>query len=305
MRTIWGAVAVAALIGCTQAGPKGDPGPDGQPGPQGPNGGKGEPGDVGSEGPPGQVVLIAAADGGFVTVDGGLVIVAGPIGPQGPQGVQGPPGDAGAEGPQGTQGPPGDAGPQGPQGGKGDPGSVVVISAADGGSLVVDGGLVIVAGPPGPLNVPILRSVDGGVVGYVTGDEVYVIATQCFMDFTGEILTPRASTPITSYWTNADCTGTPYWSQGNGGQSFGSLDSPRSGTTDRILPLRCTRMRQGNGTVLARLKYPARERPATLLSMRDNTGCVVLGLPASAGWEMEILPPTSALDLYSGWSLEP
>lgn len=326
MRAAWGAVAVAVLAGCPQSGPKGDQGPEGAQGPPGQQGATGDPGAQGTPGPPGTVVVLFAADGGFITFDGGVAIVQGP---QGPQGQQGPPGAVtiiaaadggtlymdgglaivagpqGPQGPQGIAGPQGDAGPVGPQGLQGSPGSVVFLSVADGGSVTIDGGLVVVAGPPGPLNVPILRMIDGGIAGYVVGDEVYVSAFRCFMDFTGEVVTPRASTPITTYWTNADCTGIPHWSQGNGGQTFAPLDSPRTSTTDRMLPLRCTWMRRGAGNVLARLKYPAREKVVTLLSMRDNTGCVVLGAPSNRGWELEILSQADAPDLYPGWSLEP
>ncbi len=71
-------------------------------------------------------------------------------GPQGPAGPQGSMGASGPQGGPGAQGPSGDAGPAGPPGMNGPPGQVVVLAAADGGSLVVDGGVVIVAGPAGP-----------------------------------------------------------------------------------------------------------------------------------------------------------
>lgn len=47
-------------------------------------------------------------------------------------------------------------------------GQVVVLASADGGSLIVDGGVVIVAGPPGPVGpagqVVVLSTVDGGTI---------------------------------------------------------------------------------------------------------------------------------------------
>lgn len=103
-----------------------------------------------------------------------LILVActsgpqGPKGDSGPQGPAGPQGDAGVQGPVGPPGPAGDAGPQGPMGAMGAPGQVVVLAAADGGALIVDGGVVIVAGPPGPVGptgqVVVVSTVDGGTI---------------------------------------------------------------------------------------------------------------------------------------------
>lgn len=97
-----------------------------------------------------------------------LNLVACTSGPQGPQGPTGPQGDAGIQGPAGPPGPAGDAGPQGPMGAMGVPGQVVVLAAADGGALVVDGGVVIVAGPQGPVGpagqVVVVSTVDGGTI---------------------------------------------------------------------------------------------------------------------------------------------
>jgi hypothetical protein len=78
----------------------------------------------------------------------------GDSGAQGPQGAMGNPGMKGDKGDTGPAGPPGDAGPPGIQGLKGDPGTVVVVSAVDGGTVVLDGGVAIVAGPPGPPGPP-------------------------------------------------------------------------------------------------------------------------------------------------------
>lgn len=94
--------AALLVCGCTASGPKGDQGPVGPPGPQG------------SMGTAGQVVVLAAADGGLLIVDGGVVLASGPPGP---------------------------------------PGSVVVVSTIDGGAISIDGGIVIVSGPAGPQGV--------------------------------------------------------------------------------------------------------------------------------------------------------
>ncbi len=76
----------------------------------------------------------------------------GPKGDTGAQGPAGPPGVMGSSGQQGIPGPAGprgDAGETGPAGMNGAPGQVVVLVAVDGGSVVVDGGVAIVAGPQG------------------------------------------------------------------------------------------------------------------------------------------------------------
>lgn len=73
-------------------GPKGDTGPQGskgEPGDAGPVGEQGPAGDAGSQGPkgdPGQVIIVAASDGGTVAVDGGIAIIQGPMGLPGADG---------------------------------------------------------------------------------------------------------------------------------------------------------------------------------------------------------------------------
>ncbi len=78
----------------------------------------------------------------------------------------------GSSGAKGDPGPKGDQGAPGPQG---LPGQVIVLAAADGGSMVVDGGLVIVSGPPGPPGaVVVLNAADGGTIE-VSGGVAYVV----------------------------------------------------------------------------------------------------------------------------------
>ncbi len=93
---------------------------------------------------------LVAACVAFVGCQPGAKGDPGPQGPAGPQGSMGASGPQGGPGPQGPPCPAGDAGPAGPPGQNGPPGQAVVLAAADGGSLVVDGGVVIVAGPHGP-----------------------------------------------------------------------------------------------------------------------------------------------------------
>lgn len=77
-------------------------------------------------------------------------------GPKGDTGATGPKGESGPPGPVGPKGERGDAGPSGPSGDAGErgttgaPGAVVVLVGADGGTILVDGGVAFVAGPVGP-----------------------------------------------------------------------------------------------------------------------------------------------------------
>lgn len=158
----------------------------------------------------------------------------GPRGEPGPQGARGEPGAAGAVGPRG------DTGAQGPTG---DRGAVLVLSVADGGALVVDGGVAIAAGPagqsgldgpqgppglqggqgaPGPIgplgaNGPtgpigpagpssgvLVIAGDGGVEGTLAGTMFFSSAARCGIDTTG------FAPSVQLCWTNPDCTGVPY-----------------------------------------------------------------------------------------------
>ena len=185
-----------------------------------------------------------------------LSIVACTTGPQGPKGDPGPQGPAGpmgsmgsmgASGQQGPVGPQGDAGPMGAMGVMGAPGQVVVVAAADGGTVSVDGGVAIVTGPPGPqgpmgqtLFVLVdggsvtfdggvvvvsgpqgpqgnagppggLRAIgrDGGLLGYSTGTDFYSLRANCFVGSAGASPTTSETSAFVC-WTGPNCTGTPH-----------------------------------------------------------------------------------------------
>ena len=88
---VWSTWILAAALGVT-SGCEAFRGPAGERGEQGPTG---LTGPAGPPGPPGEAVLnVVVADGGTVTADGGVVVIAGPQGATGPQGVQGPAGPA-------------------------------------------------------------------------------------------------------------------------------------------------------------------------------------------------------------------
>jgi Collagen triple helix repeat (20 copies) len=147
-------------------GPAGSTGPQGARGPAGDAGVQGQTGGVGPQGPQGvagQVQVVLTADGGTLTVDGGLAIVTGPAGASVTLAAEssgsncaaggiavsqgglttyvcnGLRGDAGQQGPQGTQG---------VQGFQGVPGPRLVLLGGDGGVVgpMTSGGLTLLAG---------------------------------------------------------------------------------------------------------------------------------------------------------------
>ncbi len=73
-------------------GAPGSPGPQGASGEGGERGPPGAKGDTGAIGPQGIALVITSADGGTVSFDGGLAIVAGPAGQRGLPGDRGPAG---------------------------------------------------------------------------------------------------------------------------------------------------------------------------------------------------------------------
>ena len=113
-------VLALGLSGCTNGNGAGLQGPRGAPGPTGPAGATGpagSPGSAGPTGPPGfSTYQVLLADGGTLTADGGVLVVAGPMGAVGPTGAAGLTGPSGAPGATGPTGPVGIAGPMGPAG---------------------------------------------------------------------------------------------------------------------------------------------------------------------------------------------
>lgn len=169
--------AVVLLLACAQgpkgesgqqgpAGPVGPTGPEGARGPHGPPGEAGAVGPAGPQGPPGPVTVIAAADGGSIEVDGGLVIVSGPAGA---------PGAVGPVGPQGPEGPVGATGPEGVRGPEGPPSGVRVLLA------------------------------DGGVLGVLTGTTFYSYELGCF----NELARERPAVGEFLY-KSSNCSGVPH-----------------------------------------------------------------------------------------------
>lgn len=285
MRSVVLVGAVLSIVACTTGpqGPKGDPGPagpQGDAGVQGPVGATGPAGDAGPVGPmgasgmngaPGQVVVLVAADGGSVVVDGGVAIVAGP---PGAQGIQGPPGTAG---------------------------QAQFIFAADGGTVVLDGGVVVVAGPPGPTAPPGLRvfGPDGGLLGYSTGSDYYSLAGGCFTGIQG--FSPVATDPTNTAqmcWTGTDCTGTPLMNspwlrvQVGSGPPFNFANALG----------RCFLASKNTGGPMLenrvfRLATPLRRAPGPLFSCSQQTTCSLLPQPLPDGLVVEEVPFSSAQSL--------
>mgnify|MGYP001579359085 CR=1 FL=1 len=249
-------------------GPQGTPGPDGSTGPTGPQGPAGERGPqgeqglVGATGMPGQVVVVATADGGAVLVDGGIAIVAGPAGPQGPPGAAG---------------------------------QVVVISAIDGGAIAIDGGVAIVTGPPGPPGSSqrmALRAPDGGAVGHQYGFGTFVLSLGCFawIDYDSTPMRWRGLNWGNNIgYTTASCAGPPY------------LVTTVNGT-NWYFPTHCFEDAFEN---LYRVKQPLTNLNTRGVSWgRDQLGACV-AIPSTSGRSIELvtLPPTP-IDLPLSWGLE-
>ncbi|MCA3011030.1 MAG: hypothetical protein INH41_01380 [Myxococcaceae bacterium] len=413
-------------------GAPGQPGPAGPPGAPGPliviaaadggalavdgglvivTGPQGSAGPTGPMGAPGPLIVIAAADGGAVAVDGGLVIVTGPQGPAGPPGpmgqtllvladggsvsfdgglavVSGAPGPQGApgqsvvgsseppgancaaggvrlvsvsgaafvcNGAQGAAGqsvgfsvePPGascaaggvrligalgtsivcngPSGPQGAQGLQGQPGQALFILTADGGGAVVDGGVVVVAGPRGlsgqagpPGGIRVIAP-DGGLLGYHTGSDYYSVRAGCFVGLNG--FSPIAVGPTAVgriCWTGPSCTGTPLMPSAFLRVSFGAASSYQGGYS--ALGRCFLGYRRATGSmfegVLFRLANPLRRGVATLLSCSESDPnqssspgpvCSPLSVPLTEGLELEEVPWEAAQPLtdLDGLRIEP
>ena len=178
-------VAVALLAACTSA--------KGPAGPQGPRGEAGAAGATGAQGQTGAVGTAGAQGVPGPTGDQGSAGVKGDPGTQGAQGVPGPQGNAGSKGDPGAQGPMGIDGSQGP--------------AGDAGASATR--LVLVQG-------------DGGVVGPVEGDGVFVAALGCILAANpwGGSLVPRINN-LTVYFPTYDCSGTDGWDTSLAIVSFG------------------------------------------------------------------------------------
>ena len=144
--------------------------------------------------------------------------VDGAAGAQGPKGEQGPVGAIGPAGTPGQPGPQGSAGAQGVQGVAGAQGAVGPQGPA--GNV----GLTGTRGPAGPSLV--IRDANGAARGFLFGMDAWNTDAGCFMRFQGGFSTYGA---VKVYWTNPDCTGTPY--------SGGSLYS--NPLVEKVLPAYC------------------------------------------------------------------
>ncbi len=198
-------------------------------------------------------------------------------GPQGAQGDLGPQGSQGDPGPQGSQGDSGPQGPQGPQGDQGPKGDALLIGFSDGGTLSFDGGVVIVSQPKRGV---VLRQSDGGVLGAMNANQVFVADANCYayIDLTRNALTGFGLVQFES----SDCTGAAYGNFDANLFNCRGLPNPNeAGATNRffapVQPLQVVSMARGslltNGQVCATsLGAPApklllREMPAPLFSL--------------------------------------
>jgi collagen triple helix repeat protein len=199
-------------------------GPGGKPGatgPQGASGAAGPAGAVGAQGDKGdQGVKGDKGDQGLRGLQGdkgdkgdqGIQGLQGLQGFQGLMGLQGLQGLQGLKGDQGIQGPKGDKGDQGIQGSKGDKG---------------DQGIQGIQGIQGPKGDPGPPGPSGGGVSLVDGNNVTLGKVMSVVRGAATVLTSTgysisipfdaAFQPAQIYYTGANCTGTAYLNDGNGG----------------------------------------------------------------------------------------
>lgn len=218
----------------------------------------------------------------------------GPKGDTGPAGPKGDPGERGAPGSKGDPGEPGPTGDAGPPGPKGEPGQVVVLATADGGSLVVDGGVAIVTGPAGPPGraggIRVLHP-DAGLAGYLFGpDWFWDAANECFMDANGQ---PPPVTQTVSF-ESTDCTGTGYFAPippwiANGATS---------------LAFRCFYLPNTNPLRFGRLAQPAVKVPFVHRSTRSVNfgGCNTTSPSNESGYAFHDLPSVGGFP-STAWTL--
>jgi hypothetical protein len=204
-----GTPGAMGAIGAT--GPQGTPGPIGETGATGsqgaigPVGATGAIGATGSQGIPGEVGAMGAmgATGAMGAMGAtGSQGLSGAMGAMGATGSQGIPGAMGATGATGSQGPAGSNGVDGATGPAGPTGST---------------GATGPQGPAGSGSGLIVNDANGAAVGALLsqgyGEDLNLKSGKYFftVGFEGDFPTGQI------WWTGANCTGTPYLNDGNGG----------------------------------------------------------------------------------------
>ena len=233
-----------------ETGPTGPKGADGERGPTGPSvlgspgalgakGDKGDTGETGAVGAKGDTGAMGAVGAKGDTGATGLPGLAGATGPQGAKGdtgntgATGLPGLAGATGPQGAKGDTGNTGAAGPAGAKGDTGDRGATGAAGPAGATGDRGPAGAtgangaAGPAGPQGPAGPAGPAGGGIRLIDGNNVTLGTVVSSTRAGATVVTSSAYqvtvnfdgtfTPAQIYYTGANCTGTAYLNDGNGG----------------------------------------------------------------------------------------
>lgn len=210
------------------------------------------------------------------------VLVGCQQGPKGDTGAPGPTGEKGETGPTGPTGPMGQPGPPGLQGSPGAPGAATIVQF-DGGTVSIDGGLLILGPPP----TVVVRDANGTFIGVMVGQEVYV-PQGCSLLLNSITSAPVWSSPVgtpaTIHWALPNCTGDAF-------VNAASYQTFRTACFDDGV---------GGFWALQRPIAPVGGRVGSVQSLRTGGGCMGTSSPIYPLPVVRVTPPTPVFPVTFG-----